>query len=211
MVMAAVFLLTIFANSSKNLIFAMDQTGWQSKKINMSALGLESPEAAEDVSSAWSNGGGSYLYYGNYVQSGTSETDKKEPIKWQILSTANGQLFLLSDQVLDRVSFNEPGEGEYEYEKKVTDANQYSSSNIRKWLNSRDGIAGSYTSSGFLNTAFTEKEQSYLAEFNKLEDADGDIVNNLQGSSVTGDKVVILSAAEAASGEYGFAPLTQRC
>ena len=45
-------------------------------------------------------GGGQadYVYFGNYYQSNGST---KDPVKWRVLSNANGQLFLLSDQNLD--------------------------------------------------------------------------------------------------------------
>ena len=81
------------------------------------------------------------IYFGTYYQSNDST---KEPVKWRVLSNANRQLFLLSDQNLDVFQYHTEQED-------VT----WETSTMRSWLNGYD-----YTSDNFLGSAFSTNEQA---------------------------------------------------
>lgn len=78
----------------------------------------------------WTAGEGyHYVLFGKYRQE-TSD----EPIAWRVLTVRDGKALLLSEQVLDTMSFD-------------SFSNQWNNSDICKWLNS-----------DFLHTAFTSTE-----------------------------------------------------
>ena len=65
--------------------------------------GIHDPEIVSDPTAKWSNGKGSYVYFGNYYANSNME---KEPVKWRVLSaktTEYGEesMLLFSDAVLD--------------------------------------------------------------------------------------------------------------
>lgn len=171
----------------------------------------------------WSDGKGSYVYYGTYQQSEDTANStlgntvyQTEPIKWRVLDgdttdydDANGNtnhtMFLLSDKVLDQVAFNES----------TTDGNDYASSNLRKWLNSETFAGTGYTSGGFLNTAFSAAEQKGIAISSKNKTTDtieakyssDSMYKDKSGLSMESnnqDKVFVLSETEASNAKYGF-------
>ena len=89
------------------------------------AFAADTGKAIQLVSngSAANIGGGQAdnVYFGNYYQSNGST---KDPVKWRVLSNANGQLFLLSDQNLDVFQYHTEKEN-------VT----WETSTMRSWLN----------------------------------------------------------------------------
>ena len=104
-----------------------------------------------------------------------------------MLSNADGELFLLSDQNLDAVQYN----GNHE---NVT----WDTCEIRDWLNGY----GSMQDNSFLGTAFTAKEQAAIAASTVVSEENPQY--SVYGGEDTTDKVFLLSAGEAVTAAYGF-------
>ena len=137
------------------------------------------------------------IYFGTYYQSNDST---KEPVKWRVLSNANRQLFLLSDQNLDVFQYHTEKES-------VT----WERSTMRSWLNgygassNAGGDSGTdYTSDNFLDTAFSANEQAAIVETTVVNDAnkDEDIGTNGEGGNDTTDRIFLLSIAEVYNRSY---------
>ncbi len=79
---------------------------------------------------------GDYIYFGRYPQA-TTDTNIMEPIRWRILSKDSDKALLISDKILDNVSFTSSGAAEL-----------WASSDIHTWLNST-----------FYNKAFNNDEK----------------------------------------------------
>ena len=120
---------------------------------------------------------------GNGVVNGI---DKKTPIKWQVLSENNGELFLLSDVILTQYPYNT--NGVKDENGKVSYACDWSTSTLRKWLNSE-----------FLDNAFPDDKGKISSS--KVINS-GNTYYNIPGASATSDKVFLLSYDEIVS--YGF-------
>lgn len=99
----------------------------------------EAPDALEITESLSGAAVGDTVLFGSYEQDGDMENGA-EAIEWIVLDEQDGNLLLLSDQVLDEVPYTDDSSGD-------TWADSY----LRSWLNST-----------FLNTAFTEMEQRFL-------------------------------------------------
>lgn len=121
------------------------------------------------------------IYFGTYQQSSAGDTQPSgsegvywirsdtaiknnmgpyyfiEPVKWLVLKNENNELFLLSDQILDRLEYN-----------KVQGEIKWPQSTIRSWLNGLNENNGvgegpiDYASDNFLDTAFSDKEQEAI-------------------------------------------------
>ena len=145
------------------------------------AVSLQNPTIDGNGVTTWD-----CIYFGNYWQEDTNgdgkadQNDKKEPIKWRVLSVNENDAFLLSDKNLDFKPYNEE-------DTNVT----WATCTLRTWLNDT-----------FLNTAFTSAEQAVIK--------DTTVVNedspywNTEGGENTTDKVYLLSIAEASNTSYGF-------
>ena len=132
------------------------------------------------------------VYFGNYKQSGSKETGfNVDPVKWRVLSNADGKLFLLSDQNLDVVRYNES-------RNPVT----WETCTLRKWLNDYEGNPYADEDDSFIGSAFSDGETAAIAETTVVND------NNRHyktpGGNATTDRVFLLSIAEAINTAYGF-------
>ncbi len=102
---------------------------------------ISNPIKSDNNSAAWD-----CVYFGNYWQNDTNgdgtadKNDDKEPIMWRVLSVNNGEMCLISEQILNRMSFNDNIE-----------ENSWRDSSIRTWLNTE-----------FLQDAFSEEEKAGL-------------------------------------------------
>ena len=187
------------------------------------AAGTDTGKAIQlvDSGTAANIGGGQAdnIYFGAYQQSsaGSTEPDGTEgvdwiksdtatqkeqgpyyyidPIKWRVLSNADGRLFLLSDQNLDVFQYHTDWES-------VT----WENSTMRSWLNgyvaseNTGGDSGTdYTSDNFIGAAFSEKEQESIAETTVVNDDDPDY--DTEGGNTT-DKIFLLSIEEANNSSY---------
>ena len=138
---------------------------------------------------------GYYVYQNErYARTGTEETGysyfKVEPIRWRVLSHEEGDLFLVSEFVLDGHRFNESYQGTDEA---GIYPNNYKASEIRTWLNE-----------DFLKTAF-HHDDSFI-KVTAVDNSPESTVNpeNPYACETSEDKVFLLSYQEAASPEYGF-------
>ena len=145
----------------------------------------------------------SYQYNNGYSTS-TAYWFKYEPLSWQILTQTSGQALLLCATVIDAqeyyssvlyTAFSHNGGNGY--------ANDYSLSNIRKWLNET-----------FYNVAFSSTEKSKIITVTVDNSAKS---SNPSGASAywnsgsnsyvcsnTSDKVFLLSEEEVTNVDYGF-------
>ena len=146
-----------------------------------SSYGLSNPTISNDVTT-WD-----CIYFGNYWQNDTNgdgkadHNDKKQPIKWRVLSVNGNDAFLLADQNLD---------AEQPYNEERADVT-WATCTLRTWLNDT-----------FLNTAFTSAEQAVIKNTTVVNDDNPNY--GTEGGENTADKVYLLSLAEASNTAYGF-------
>ena len=145
----------------------------------------------------------SSIYFGTYPQSSDGRGGyRTDPIKWRVLSKADGKPFLLSDQNLDRRQYNTTNFRVLTWEK----------STIRSWLNgygsNENSAKEDYSTNSFMNTAFSSGEQGAIAQtyvYNKTR-SDGSTSPNPQhnpeGGNNTTDKVFLLSLEEVENSSY---------
>lgn len=161
-------------------------------EVNLGADSLQNPKAAKDASDPWAQGEGNFLYMGRYYQ-GTDEKQGKSPVKWRVLEAEGDRMFLMADQILDGVRF---------HEERL--AVSWQDSNLYQWLNSEEGWTGEYIKGGFLETAFSKEEQNIILP---AEKAAAEPMAPYDNPALSGEKIFLLSAAEAAGQEgdgYGF-------
>ena len=145
------------------------------------AVSLQNPTTDGNGVTTWD-----CIYFGNYWQNDTNgdgkadENDKKQPIKWRVLSVNGNDAFLLADQNLDGKSYN----------KEYTEVT-WATCTLRTWLNDT-----------FLNTAFTSAEQAAIKNTTVVNEDNP--YNDTEGGENTTDKVYLLSIAEASNTAYGF-------
>ena len=174
-----VSMLTIMALVLSSVVLPV-HTLKSSAAESTSSYGLGNPTISNGVTT-WD-----CIYFGSYWQNDTNgdgkadQNDKKEPIKWRVLSVNGNDAFLLADQNLDAKPYNE------EY----TDVT-WATCTLRTWLNDT-----------FLNTAFTSAEQAAIK--NTMVVNEDTPYYDTEGGVDTMDKVYLLSIAEASNVTYGF-------
>ncbi|MDE5780827.1 MAG: hypothetical protein K2I03_05035, partial [Lachnospiraceae bacterium] len=147
-----------------------------------------------------------YVTYYNWEDDTTYHYFKYEPIKWRVLKTDGDSAMMLSDIVLDDREYNT------EYEDTT-----WETSTIRSWLNgynadmNQEGI--DYSSSNFIDSAFTIEERSAIEDTNVVNYANLyyhiESGNDINGVNNTMDKLFLLSESEIVTKEakiYGFSP-----
>lgn len=188
-------LLCGFANIGTMTAFAADgtETTTTEKNITLGASHIKGAQASN-------------IYFGNYYQS-DANGQTKDPIKWRVLSNADGKLFLLSDQNLDVFTYHTEREA-------VT----WETSTMRSWLNgygaasNTGGNSGKdYSKDNFINAAFSENEKNGIAKtdvINATYDGTSGTTPNpsytISGGNDTTDKIFLLSIAEVLNTAYGF-------
>ena len=188
-------------NSVKRWIGALLAACLVMALLPTAALAADTGKAIQLVSngSAGNIGGGQAdnVYFGTYQQSsdgtGGYNTD---PVKWRVLSNANGQLFLLSDQNLDVFQYHTEQES-------VT----WETSTMRSWLNGYEASKNEggengidYTSDNFLGTAFSAKEKTAIAVTDVVNDPNTDYETD--GGNNTTDHIFLLSLTETYNPTY---------
>ena len=136
------------------------------------AISLQNPTTDGNGVTTWD-----CIYFGNYYQSNSS---RKEPIKWRVLSVHGNDAFLLADQNLDAKPYNNKRAN-------VT----WATCTLRTWLNGT-----------FLNMAFTSAEQAAIKNTTVVNEDNPYF--GIEGGANTTDKVYLLSIAEAINTAYGF-------
>ena len=141
-----------------------------------------------------SGGQADNIYFGTYQQSSDGSGGyNTDPVKWRVLSNANRQLFLLSDQNLDVFQYHTEQED-------VT----WETSTMRSWLNGYGASSNAggdngtdYTSDNFLGSAFSDKEQAAIAQTPVVNDDNTEY--GTDGGNNTTDHIFLLSLAEVRS------------
>ena len=147
-------------------------------------------------------GQASSVYFGNYLQSSDGNGGfNNDPIKWRVLSNADGKLLLLSDQNLSAQA----------YYPLLTDVT-WEKSMIRSWLNgygaNENGYGADYSADNFIDTAFSGGEQGAIAQtyvYNATQSDGASAANpryGISGGNDTTDKVFLLSIEEASNSAY---------
>lgn len=115
---------------------------------------------------------GDIIKFGNYEQDNNT-SNGKEPIEWRVLAKENNKLFVISKKALDCQKYNDS-----------TGDVTWGTCSLRSWLNNT-----------FLNTAFSEKEQSLIQTSNVSADKNPEY--DTDPGNETNDKVFLLSIIEA--------------
>ena len=142
------------------------------------------------------------VWFGNYWQNDTNrdgtanKKDAKEPIKWMVLYASSDDLFLFSEKLLDRNSYN------------TTDIDiTWEKSTIRSWLNSYNSSYNTcgtdYTGKGFINAAFSDSEIAEIKTTTVNNSTSQGYYDTFSGND-TYDKLYLLSHKEISNGSYGF-------
>lgn len=214
-------LLLIMAGCGKKDEIAMsEEMGDSAKKealvrdinLNISGniAGLSNPDNAKTAEQEWS---GDYIYFGNYMQG--KSANKKTFLKWRVLASkttdfsANEEatIFLLADSVIDGVDFSwavDIRDGIYYAEADVQHcANEYSYSDIRKWLNSEPFVDDENMNlkEGFYKEAFLQIERSTIVK--SEVNAKNEFNSGLSQNGII-DKIFLLSKEEISNAAYGF-------
>ncbi len=121
------------------------------------------------------------LYNGNFY--------KVEPIKWRFLENGEGTALMVSDVVLDAHRYNEY----YDGTKDGYYANNYSNSEIRKWLNEDFFDEAFYYDDSLVATTEVDNSVASTGYF-----------TNQYACGNTNDKVFLLSFADMTNTNYGF-------
>ena len=183
-------------------------------KVSVSAAGTDTGKAiqlVEDGSAANIIGRQeSNVYYGTYQQSSDGNGGYNiDPIKWRVLSNEEGtqpdegdKLFLLADQNLDVVRYNETNTS-------IT----WAESTIRSWLNGYDANENTnrvdYSAAdadSFLGSAFSGTEKSAIPK-TAIENKNN---GTTPGGVATDDYIFLLSLEEVQESAYGFSSDTDR-
>ena len=139
------------------------------------------------------------VYFGSYWQEDTNgdgkvdQTDKKQPIRWRILSQDGDDAYVIADKVLDCKPYNTNGvtitgeDGVTRTDYSCT----WETSTLRTWLNS-----------DFYNTAFSADEKGVIIE-QTLKNEDNEEYGTAGGND-TKDKVYLPSLADIKNPVYGF-------
>ncbi|MBR1866816.1 MAG: fibronectin type III domain-containing protein [Lachnospiraceae bacterium] len=181
MLSAAVMALTAFSGVAGSTL-----------KVQAASNNISSPRIAGDGTVTWD-----MVQFGRYYQD--VEEFKTEPIKWRILSIDGDDVFLLADEALDNKPYNTNGVEEWdEDENLIRDSYSctWETSTLRTWLNDTED------SESFINTAFTQDEQSAIIETTVVNNNNPEY--DTEGGNDTKDKVYLLSIEEASSEAYGF-------
>lgn len=162
------------------------------KAISFGTPGITNPAVGKSTDKPWT---GSYVYFGKYNGS---------PIKYRVLDSDtttfskdnNTKTMLLDcDSLLFESKFDDS-------------SNIWSTSYLKRYLNSEKGEGYDYSSEGFLTTAFTSSEQSAIASSTKISvdssDGNEEIGRYFKWSTLNDDKIFLLDAKEACNTSYGY-------
>ncbi len=160
------------------------------------AVSLRNPRRNADDVVTWD-----CVYFGNYWQSDTNgdgtadKKDKKQPIKWRVLSVEGDDAFLVADSNLDCQRYNDT----------YTDVT-WEICTMRSWLNGYGASANvcerDYTADNFMDNAFTSGEQAAVTTTDVVNEDNPEY--GTEGGNTTQDKVYLLSIGDVTNPAYGF-------
>ncbi|MCH5265544.1 MAG: hypothetical protein J1F02_06570 [Lachnospiraceae bacterium] len=182
---------TITAVLITALLFALLPGGnCPEKKIKAAEHGLSGPRVKNEIVT-WD-----CIYFGSYWQNDTNKSgktdkkDRKEPIKWRVLSVDGDDAFLLADKVLDNQQYNSDVYTD-ELGNEIAKDTTWETCTLRNWLNS-----------SFYQDAFSEEEQNAIMTTTVVNDDNPKY--KTRGGNTTMDKVYLLSLTEVKNPDYGF-------
>lgn len=149
---------------------------------------------------------------GSSIVKGTTYWFKCEPITWKILTSDNGEYFLLAEELLDNCNYYyyESTNGTRTINGDTIYNDNYEYSEIRAWLNGLDGSEYceydsyfNYTNKGFLQRAFVLNDSNVL-ETEVDNSASTTASNSNPNVNNTTDKVFLLSYKDLITTAYGF-------
>ncbi len=147
--------------------------------------GLSSPRVSNNVST-WD-----CVWFGNYYK---KNNRTKEPIKWRVLNVNGNDAFLMADQIVKVLPFNEQLKDVY-----------WEKCTLRSWLNGYSGDYNiekiDYRNMSFLGQAFDSDERNAI-KTTTVKDNKG--YYGEDGGNVTYDKIYLLSYKEVINTNYGF-------
>ena len=160
------------------------------KSIGLGTSIIANPTVPTSITDTWK---GSYVYFGTYNGS---------PVKYRVLDS-DTTTFSYDDttktMLLDCDSLL--------FESKFDDSsNIWSTSYLKRYLNSEKGEGYDYSSEGFLTTAFTSSEQNAIASSSKStpHSSDGETYGDIEWTSLKGDKIFLLDLIEVCNMSYGY-------
>jgi hypothetical protein len=181
------FAIKTFERSGKYILFGEFPQKLKAANVTVSKqtdsrgyfLGSDGAYYAKVVASACSSG---YKFSsGAEVKDGETYYFKVEPIKWMVISEANGVATLLCDSAIAAMQCD-------------ADSNIYKDSDVRGWLGNK-----------FFNSAFSATQKSLIEETTVDNSADSTgIASNPYACENTKEKVFLLSYKESLSSAYGF-------
>ncbi len=127
------------------------------------------------------------VWFGNYWQNDTNsdgktnKEDKKQPIKWRVLSVNDEDIFLLSDKVLDWQQYNT-----------IQRSVSWEESTLNSWLNAYTGTSDVWIGNGF-DDAFS------IEAFN---DDEFKLIKSIEDEDWS--EVFVLSSEQMANDKYGL-------
>lgn len=107
---------------------------------------------------------------------------KFEPIQWRVLSNSSGELFVMTEKIIDSRAYND-----------IDTSVTWETCTMRFWLNNN-----------FYNTAFSLMEKTQINTSTVINDDNQQY--GTEGGNTTHDKLYLLSYAEAINTDYGFSP-----
>ena len=169
------------------------------------AFKLHNPTVTNSKVTTWD-----CVWFGKYWQNDTNKdgkgdtNDKKEPIKWRVLSVKGDTVLLMADKNLDaKVYDTESNVGQADTNRTAL---TWETCTLRSWLNGYGSAtnlsAEDYTADNFINTAFSQAEQKAILT-TKLVNEDNKKYK-VAGGNDTSDKIYLLPLSDAESKSYGF-------
>lgn len=169
------------------------------------AFKLHNPTVANNGTTTWD-----CVWFGKYWQNdtnndGTGNTqDKKEPVKWRVLSVKGDTVFLMADKNLDATTYYTYQDSHYD--PSIETPLTWENSTYRSWLNGYGSAvnldAVDYTADNFINAAFSEAEQKAILT-TKLVNEDNPKYGT-DGGNNTSDKLYLLALSDIENAAYGF-------
>ena len=128
------------------------------------------------------------IYFGSYWQEDTNgdgvadKNDDKTPVRWRILSREGNKVFLLSEEAIECMPYNDSGKEDIIWE----------NCSLRKWLNN-----------DFYENTFNDDEKQAIKE-TVIENYMSNYLSGGMRNYDTQDKIYLLSEGEIENPDYGF-------
>lgn len=155
------------------------------RTVSLGAARIASPSLPQE-GKEWS---GDFVYYGSY---------EGKPIKWRVLDTEgdggsssmDGGFLLQSDQILTTLPFKDGTDDSGQH----AGDNQWSASDIRTWLQGRDGLLS--------DANFSKQEKDRIMRTTRQ--AGQSPVAGLKSAALNKDTMFLLDASDLANSRYGY-------